>query len=91
MAAKKANVHADPLCIAYEFVCDEVLEGVSDTLRRETLRMITKEEILQELEKLCARLPPCVQEAELVLLALPIVMGPGAVMSGHIFLNTYST
>ena len=30
-------------------------------------------------------------EAELVLLALPIVMGPGAVMSGHRFLNTYST
>ena len=29
-----------------------------------------------------------VAEAELVLLALPIVMGPGAVMSGHRFLNT---
>ena len=26
-------------------------------------------------------------EAELVLLALPVVMGPGAVMSGHRFLN----
>ena len=29
-----------------------------------------------------------VAEAELVLFALPIVMGPGAVMSGHRFLNT---
>ena len=27
-------------------------------------------------------------EAELILLALPVVMGPGAVMSGHRFLNT---
>ena len=27
-------------------------------------------------------------EAELALLALPVVMGPGAVMSGHRFLNT---
>ena len=30
-------------------------------------------------------------EAELALLALPVVMGPGAVMSGHRFLNSSST
>ena len=30
-------------------------------------------------------------EADLVMLALPVVMGPGAVMSGHRFLNTAST
>ena len=29
--------------------------------------------------------------AELALIALPVVMGPGALMSGHRFLNTSST
>ena len=61
MSAKKANVHADPTCIGYEFVQDEVLEGVSDTLRKETLRMLTKEEIRTELERIFEELPPCVQ------------------------------
>ena len=61
MAAKKANVHADPLCIGYEFVGDEVLDGVSENLRKETLRMLTKEEIRMELENAFASLPACVQ------------------------------
>ena len=61
MSAKKANVHADPTCIGYEFVQDEVLEGVSETLRKETLRMLTKEEIRTELERIFEELPPCVQ------------------------------
>ena len=30
-------------------------------------------------------------EAELALLALPIVMGPGTIMTGHRFLNSSST
>ena len=61
MAAKKANVHADPKYIGYEFAQDEVLEGVSEELRRETLRMLTEDEIRQELEKIFDSLPPCVQ------------------------------
>jgi len=154
MAAKKANVHADPKYIGYEFARDEVLEGVSEKLRKETLRMLTIDEIRQELEVIFESLPPCIQVvfanqkcqacgqtgdsrlmedkchrnkkqghigkleqrfskaqigaaavggvvgvvglstaaaaagSELVLLGLPLVMGPGAVMSGHRFLNT---
>ena len=61
MAAKKANVHADPPCIGYEFVSDEVLEGVSENLRKETLRMLTKEEIKFKLETAFDNLPSCVQ------------------------------
>jgi len=158
MAAKKSYMHADPKCLGYEFATDEVLEGASEKLRKENLRMLTKDEIRTELEEAFTGLPDCVQvvfsnqrcracgqtgdprlmedkchrnkksghlgtlqqrfskvqvgvaaagglaglaglttaailapEADLVMLALPVVMGPGAVMSGHRFLNTAST
>jgi len=158
MAAKKVYVHADPKCLGYEFATDEVLEGTSEKLRKETLRILTKDEVRTQLENTFQLLPPCVQvvfsnqkcqacgqtgdprlmddkchrkkkgghvgtleqrfsklqvglaavggaagviglgtvailapEVELILLALPVIVGPGTVMSGHRFLNTSST
>jgi len=158
MAAKNAYVLADPKCLGYEFASEEVLEGATEKLRKESLRALTREEIRIELEKTFTDLPPCVQVvfsnqrcracgqtgdprlmedkchrnkigghvgkleqrfsklqigvaaaggaagiaglttaavlapgAELALIALPVVMGPGAFMSGHRFLNTSST
>ena len=61
MAAKNAYVHADPTCLGYEYASDEVLEGASEKLRKESLRMLTKDEIRIELEKTFENLPPCVQ------------------------------
>ena len=61
MAAKNAYTLADPKCIGYEFASDEVLEGASEKLRIESLRMLTKSEIRVELEKTFNELPPCVQ------------------------------
>ena len=61
MAAKNAYTLADPKCIGYEFASDEVLEGASEKLRIESLRMLTKSEIRVELEKMFDELPPCVQ------------------------------
>ena len=61
MAAKKANVHADPTCIGYEFACDEVLDEVNETLRVETLRMLTRSEVLHKLETTFQRFPPDVK------------------------------
>ena len=61
MAAKKTFVHADPKCLGHEFVTDEILQGVSEKIRKESLRMLTKDEIRIELEKTFANLPPCVQ------------------------------
>eukprot|EP00092_Neocalanus_flemingeri_P004094 GFUD01004406.1.p1 GENE.GFUD01004406.1~~GFUD01004406.1.p1 ORF type:complete len:421 (+),score=91.63 GFUD01004406.1:429-1691(+) len=158
MAANKVYVHAEPKCLGYEFVTDEVLEGTSEKLRKESLRALTKDEIRIELEKIFNDLPPLVQvvfsnqkcqacgqtgdprlmedkchrnkkeghvgtleqrfskaevgvaaaggvagviglsvaavlapEVELILLALPVIMGPGAIMSGHRFLNSSTT
>ena len=61
MAAKKTFVHADPKCLGHEFVTDEILQGVSEKIRKESLRMLTKDEIRIELEISFANLPPCVQ------------------------------
>jgi hypothetical protein len=61
MSAKNAYVHADPKCLGYEFASDEVIEGTSEKLRKETLRMLTKDEIRMELEKTFENLPLCVQ------------------------------
>jgi len=157
MAAKKAYIHANPVSLGYEFVSDDVLEGTTEKLRKETLRMLTDNEIRNELEEVFSKLPECVQvvfanqqcqacgqtgdprlmedqchrdkkaghtgtlsqrfskvavgvaagvgavgvvglattaaliPAELVLLALPVVIGPGAVMGSHRFFNTAST
>ena len=61
MAAKKVYVHANPLSIGYEFVSDDVLEGTTEKLRKESLRMLTDDEIRTELEEVFSKLPPCVQ------------------------------
>jgi hypothetical protein len=61
MAAKNAYVHADPKCLGYEFASDEVIEGTTEKLRKESLRMLTKIEIKIELEKTFEDLPQCVQ------------------------------
>ena len=61
MAAKNAYVLADPKCLGYEFASEEVLEGATEKLRKESLRALTREEIRIELEKTFAELPPCVQ------------------------------
>lgn len=57
MASKQASVHADPLSIRYEFAEPEILEGTNEKLRKETLRMLTPEEIRAELELLFSKLP----------------------------------
>ena len=61
MAAKKVYIHADPKCLGYEFASDEVLEGTSEKLRKETLRMLTKDEVRIQLENTFQLLPSCVQ------------------------------
>ena len=61
MAAKNAYVLADPKCLGYEFASAEVLEGASEQLRKESLRMLTTEEIRIQIEKTFDDLPPCVQ------------------------------
>ena len=61
MAAKNAFTLADPMCLGYEFASDEVLEGASEKLRKDSLRMLTKEEIRIELERMFDDLPSCVQ------------------------------
>ena len=61
MAAKNVYTFAEPKCLGYEFASDEVLEGATEKLRKESLRMLTKEEIRTELEKVFSSLPPCVQ------------------------------
>ena len=61
MAAKKKNVHAKPLAIRWEFATPEIIAGVSEKLRKETLKMLTKDEIREELEELFSKLPTCVQ------------------------------
>ena len=61
MAAKKKNVHAKPLATRWEFASPEILSGVPTQLRKETLKMLTNEEIREELEELFTKLPPTVQ------------------------------
>ena len=61
MAAKKKNVHAKPLATRWEFASPEILAGVPTQLRKETLKMLTNEEIREELEELFTKLPPTVQ------------------------------
>ena len=51
MAAKKMNVHAKPLATRWEFASPEILAGVPTQLRKETLEMLTNEEIREELEE----------------------------------------
>jgi len=57
MASKLNSVHAEPLSIRYEFASPEVLDGTNDTLRKDTLRMLTPDEIRSELEVLFSKLP----------------------------------
>ena len=57
MASKQSCVHAEPLSIKYEFAPPEVLEGANEKLRKETLRMLTPDEIRSELEVLFSKLP----------------------------------
>ena len=61
MAAKKKNVHAKPLASRWEFPSPEILAGVPAQLRKDTLRMLTNEEIREELQELFKKLPPTVQ------------------------------
>ena len=61
MAAKRKNVHAKPLSIRWEFATPEILAGCSEQLRKDTLRMLTYDEIRAELEEVFSRLPPRVQ------------------------------
>jgi len=155
MAAKKANVHAEPRTVGYQFATAKVLAGASEEFRREELRSLTDPEIREKLEAELSSLPPSIQvvfankrcqacgqtgdprlmedtchrglkkghigalkqrfskaqtgaavtmgavgivglsvaaalASEFILLGLPLVMGPGAVMSTHRFLNTGS-
>ena len=61
LAAKHKYVHAAPLAIRYEFASPEVVAGTDVRLRKDVLRMLTDEEIKQELEELFLHLPPPVQ------------------------------
>ena len=61
MAAKNAYVHADPICLGYEFATQEVLDETSEKFRKENLRALTDHEILDLLEATFEKLPPCVQ------------------------------
>merc|ERR1712059_65568 len=61
MAAKKVYVHAEPQTLGYEFARQEVIEGTTETLRKNTLRMLTESEIRTELESALAALPPSLQ------------------------------
>lgn len=58
MAAKKCFVHAEPKMLAYEVCTDEdVLSGTTAELRRNKLKLWTKEEIRDELEQVLKTIP----------------------------------
>ena len=50
MAAKKTYVHAEPKTLAYEFCTPDVLAGTSKELRTNSLKMLTDDEIREQLE-----------------------------------------
>jgi len=61
MAAKKKNIHAKPLACRWEFASPEIISGVPAQLRKDTLRMLTPDEVREEIEEVFKKLPPCVQ------------------------------
>ena len=61
MAAKKANVHAEPRTVGYQFATAKVLAGASEEFRREELRSLTDPEIRDKLEAELSSLPPSIQ------------------------------
>ena len=56
-AAKKQDLNAEPVSIRYVFAEPDIVERTDEKLRKETLRMLTHDEIRTELEDLFKKLP----------------------------------
>jgi len=61
MAARTQNIYCNLPAIRYSFATPEIVAGATTLLRKDSLRMLTKDEVREELEEVLGKLPPPVR------------------------------
>jgi len=60
-AAQTQNIYCTLPALRYTFATPEIIAGASKELRKDQLRMLTKDEVREELEEVLEKLPPPVR------------------------------